>query len=269
MNEQPQFEKTLLHENEVRKLIKVIDRKNNRVKYVKEYSDGSREDSAAPYPPSADQSIWQPYDRNLCVKVKWVACQSAEDVYQRMDDPNRFLIRQPAADKDSVCWHTAVSWSGGYEADCHLRSGILIHAVTDKGTVLFTEQPIYDEDSGELVAKKRGPFSYEAVRDFADGIKQWFHLISFDDWKKWLLAYKKDENKENDTWLFYDTELREQALKILPFAYLGKKCCLIREKLRHKASGCEWDAYSIVSEDGTETVAVCVFEIIKQGELNG
>lgn len=262
---------TVIHENSKRKHISVEDTKNNRVKYVLEFPDGRREDCVAAYPANADEYVWQPCDRDLCIQVRWIEQHSAEDVYRRLDDPSRYIIRQPMPGNKQVRWLAATKWSGGYEADHSLKSGLLIHVLSNVGTVLFTEQLIADENASDPVAMKKGPFSYEIIKQLAEGVKTTYGLLSYDDWKQWLISYKEKAGNtgENDNWLFCETALREQTTKIISYFYLGRRCNLIHEKLRHKIAGCEWDAFTLVSENGLETVAICGYDIIKEGELYG
>ena len=58
----------IILENKCRKIIHIIDEVNNRMKYIKEYPDGTREDVIAPYPANDDEYIWHPIDEGKAWK---------------------------------------------------------------------------------------------------------------------------------------------------------------------------------------------------------
>ena len=136
------FEEIVLHENKSRKLIKIVDRRNNRFWYVKEYLNGTREVCSSETSMLAGNSNWYPIDRELCVKVRWLGRQSAEDLYQNVEQPDRVYIRVQAPDKNKVCWYSSIKHPRGYEADCSLRRGLLIYVINKGNQVLFTEQMV-------------------------------------------------------------------------------------------------------------------------------
>lgn len=253
------FEEMVIHKNEKRKLIKSLDRRNNRFRYIKEYPDGTREACSSETSMLAGNFNWYPVDRELCVKVRWLGRQSAEDLYQNVDQPDRVYIRVQAPDKGKVCWYSSIKHPGGYEADCSLRRGLVIHVINKGGQVLFTEQMVSELDSCKITANKNGPFSYEEEKRLADEIQRYFRLSSYDKWRNWLLTMKQQCHNEqlNDTWIHCTSELLEEPEKIKGYSYLGRSCILLHEKRRHKIVGCEWEAYTLYSEDKMETIALC------------
>lgn len=48
----------VIHKNKKRKLIKVVDKKNRRFKYVREYSNGARVDMRALHPADNNEHVW-------------------------------------------------------------------------------------------------------------------------------------------------------------------------------------------------------------------
>lgn len=62
-----------------------------------------------------------------------------EDLYY-CKETGQMYIRQVYNDH-YVRWFTASKWTGGYEADCHIRSGLMIQVTDKAGCVLF-EEPV-------------------------------------------------------------------------------------------------------------------------------
>ena len=257
------FEETIIHANSKRKHIKIIDRKNNRVKYVIEYPDGSRKDCVMPHSGNEGESAWQPLDQSFCVKVVWIGCQSAEDLYRRVDRPERVYARKPAG-KDRVQWCTTSKWQGRYESDCPLRNGLLVHVVDKAGHFLFTEQ-ICETDYCASTSEKKGPFSYEESKKWADWVQKTYHLISHEEWRYWLLSMKDqfDNTDYDDTWLYNDTEQQEKIREIENIPLLGETSTLIRRKQRHKIAGCEWYEFILVSGDESVPIEICGYEKVR------
>ena len=120
-------------------------------------------------------------------------CKNTEQVY----------IRQVYSNSH-VRWLTASKWTGGYEADCHMKSGLIIQVADKAGNILFEEELSDAEDVTGTWAQKNGPFSWEAITGFAKEYKEKFGLSTYEEWKAWLMADAKPCGFEgySDNWLF-------------------------------------------------------------------
>lgn len=82
-----------------------------------------------------------------------------EDLYLTKESRN-VLIRQ-MLDDNTVRWLTANKWSGGYEADCPVKDGLVLNVVDKQGKIIFTETTYRTDWNGAGQADKKHPFSWE------------------------------------------------------------------------------------------------------------
>lgn len=86
---------------------------------------------------------------------------ACEDLYITKET-GIILIRQ-CLDDATVRWLTANKWSGGYEADCPVKDGLILNVVDVDGKSIFTEITYHTEWNGGGQAEKKHPFSWEKV----------------------------------------------------------------------------------------------------------
>ena len=112
--------------------------------------------------------------------VSFIGDQSGlcEDLY-RCKETGRVFIRQEC-DDTHVRWLTASKWRGGYEADCHLREGLMLRAVDKSGNVLFEEVTFQEEGVTGTWAQKVGPFSWEPPKALAKEYEQRLDLRTYE-----------------------------------------------------------------------------------------
>lgn len=190
--------------------------------------------------------------RNIRKVVYRFTQGGAEDVFW-CSETKKMYIRQPV-DESKVHWLTSSKWTGGYEAESHIRDGITMQVVDKCGKILFEETLEQDEWNFGTSALKIGDFANEAIektaKEFGKGLK------NYEEWKNWLLSDKKlyDSIDSNDTWLYY---LNEHHTKIVGEKYfLGKKALLAEEHCKHKVSNKEWVEYLVISEDKCYTLDI-------------
>ena len=195
------------------------------------------------------------------INVRFFASQNAEDLYASVDSPKKVYVRQPANTEGLVFWLTFDKWQGGYEASAPIRADITMRVVDKKDAVLFEETLKSDYTNGDTIAEKKGPFSYEAIKELAADFEKAHGLKSYTDWRAFVLRDKDAFNNTdyNDNWLYWHVETLEQ--KILGKAeFLGQKCCFVEEKMKHKISGKEWTSYELMDDKKEITLALCGYE---------
>ena len=191
--------------------------------------------------------------------VRYFASQNAEDLYQ-CEETGGVYIRQKC-DERYVRWLTASKWQGGYEADCSLREGIIIHAVNRSGSVLFREETIKVDGYMDADAEKAGAFSGDAIIALAEDIRKRFDLETYEEWKDWLMREAAAAGFEgyDDNWL-YDNEY-EKPEKIAKMDFLGVSVYAVAQRAKHRRCGKKWTGYEIRTADLSTCVAICGFDI--------
>lgn len=172
-----------------------------------------------------------------------------EDVY-RCNESGKVFIRQEC-NETHVRWLTGSKWSGGYEADCHMKEGLLLRVVKKDGNLLFEER--ISQSSGVIGtwAQKKGPFSWEAINALAAKHAKQLNLHTYEEWKEWLMADAKASGYTGygDNWLYAMSEY-SQPKKIAQHDYLGKTAYAVVQECRHKACGKKWRCYEIRNDAG-------------------
>ena len=189
--------------------------------------------------------------------VRFMAVQGAEDLY-RCEETGKVYVRQPCDDKH-VRWCTSCKWTGGYEADCPMKEGIIIDIVDVCGNFLFRESLIKVDGYCWTVAEKVGPFSYEAIKNLAYDVIEKHKLQSWDEWRAWLCAdYKSMYDGYIENWAFAENE-HGKPQKLATMSYLGRKVYLTATQYTHKICGKTWTCYEI-QDKYTDVLAVCGFK---------
>ncbi|MBE6954493.1 MAG: hypothetical protein E7449_01100 [Ruminococcaceae bacterium] len=195
--------------------------------------------------------------------LKFYANQDAEDLY-RCIETGAVFVRQPC-DNEHVRWLTSSKWSGGYEADCPLREGLVLRAIDRIGQPLFQETIIKVDGYMDTVAEKIAPFSYEAIRNLAKDIADRYKLTHYYDWKAWLMkdADAAGYNGYYENWIF-DAEY-EKPEKIEKLNFLGETVWAVKQRATHCKCGNVWYNYEIRTVDMFDCLAICGYEL-KEGE---
>lgn len=203
---------------------------------------------------------------NQIIAVAFVGDQRGlcEDLYY-CKETGRVYIRQ-ACSNSHVRWFTASKWTGGYEADCHMKSGLIIQVVDKSGHVLFEERVTEAEGVGGTWAQKNGPFSWDATAAFAEEYVKKFGLSTYEEWKEWLMADAKPCGFEgySDNWLFALSE-RGAPKKIAKLNFLGVTAYATVQEEKHKTSGKSWLCYEIMDASLDSALAVCGYKFQSEG----
>lgn len=187
-----------------------------------------------------------------------------EDLY-RCKETGRVYIRQACSDSH-VRWFTASKWTGGYEADCHMRSGLALRVVDEAGNALFEESLFEQESDTGTWAQKNGPFSWEAIAAFAEEYKEKFGLAAYEEWKAWLMADAKPCGFEScsDNWLFAMSEHGIHK-KLSQLTFLGVTAYATVRDEKHKVCGKSWLCYEIKDASLDSTLAICGYKFPSEG----
>lgn len=177
-------------------------------------------------------------------------CKETECVYIRQD-----------CDETHVRWLTASKWTGGYEADCHMKEGLLLRAVKKDGSILFEEYLTQDSEGTGTWAQKKGPFSWEAISALAGRYTRELNLRPYEDWKEWLMADARSSGFAGcwENWLYAMNEYAEPK-KITQLDYLGKTAYAIIQEGKHKVCGKKWHCYEIMNADLDICLAICGYK---------
>ncbi len=188
-----------------------------------------------------------------------------EDLY-RCKETGRVFIRQEC-DDTHVRWLTASKWSGGYEADCHLREGLTLRVVDKSGSTLFEETTFQEEGVTGTWAKRVGPFSWEPPQDLAKEYEQRLNLRTYEEWKAWLMAEAGASGFTGyaDNWLFAMAE-RKVPEKIGKIDYLGLTAYVTVQEELHKVCGKRWYSYEVMTADLSTCLAICGYKFEEGAE---
>lgn len=187
-----------------------------------------------------------------------------EDLY-RCKETGRVYIRQ-ACSNSHVRWLTASKWTGGYEADCHMKSGLVIRVADGADHVLFEENVSKAEGVTGTWAQKNGPFSWEAIAAFAEEYKEKFGLAAYEEWKAWLMADAKLHGFKGyfDNWLFA-MSAHGTHKKLSQLTFLGVTAYATVREEKHKACGKSWLCYEIKDASQDSTLAICGYKFPSEG----
>lgn len=194
-------------------------------------------------------------------RVRFIGQQGAEDLYRNIDTGAVYARQE--CDDEYVRWLTTCKWQGGYEADCPMKEGIVLHAVDRSGKMLFRESIIKVDGYMYTVAEKIGPFSGEDINAMAEDIEKRFTLVPYEVWKKWLMAEAEAAGFTgySDNWL-YNAEY-EGLEKIARMDFLGVTVYATKQRAKHKVCGKTWTDYEIRTADLCDCVAICGYELDK------
>ncbi len=190
---------------------------------------------------------------------------TGEDLYY-CKDTRQVYIRQDCCE-NHVRWFTASKWTGGYEADCHMKSGLMIRVADKAGHTLFEERLSDAKGVTGTWAKKNGPFSWEAITSFAKEYKEKLGLSTYEEWKVWLMADAKPCGFEgySDNWLF--AMLSHGAYtKITQVNFLGITAYVTVREETHNVCGKSWSCYEIKDDDLDSTFAICGYKFQCAGQ---
>ena len=97
--------------------------------------------------------------------VRFVGMQGTDELFRCIENKKVYIRRcyeEPYAE-----WLTTTSWSGGYEPDCHIRSGVSFRLVDRKGNEVFTEKVEQIPGYWYPYAVRKGPFYTDCLRDLS------------------------------------------------------------------------------------------------------
>lgn len=199
-------------------------------------------------------------DRILTVTFK--ATQDAEDLFYCKETKNVYA-RQLANVDDIVFWFTTCKWTGGYEADCHIREGITIRVADKYGEVLFEEKLEKDTWNGGTSAKKVGEFRCESINRICSTFAVEHSLTSYEEWKRWLTEdIEKYQYKDYvDNWLHWE-RLELGRVVVADACILGVPHKIVRFKCRHRISGKTWEETELYDAKQEICEGICGYKLL-------
>lgn len=196
------------------------------------------------------------------LQVHFKATQSAEDLYY-CPETKKVYVRQPSNISDKVFWYTSRKWTGGYEADCPIKSGITMQVVDKFFDVLFEEKLEPDEWNGGTSAVKVGEFKCEAVKRICNAYAQEHDLVSYEKWKAWLSEdlekYQYKDYIEN--WLHWE-RFELGRIVVADVDVIGIPCVIIRFKCRHRISGKTWEETELYDAKQEICEGICGYKLL-------
>lgn len=188
---------------------------------------------------------------------------NCEDLY-RCKETGQIYIRQESGDEDHVRWLTASKWTGGYEADCPMKEGLILRVTDKAGKVLFEEELIKEGGVTGTWAVKRGPFSWEAVCALAEKMAKQHGLRTYEEWTAWLLADKPEDSKVyRDNWLFAMSD-RQPVKKLVQLDCLGVTVFATSQEEKHTSCGKIWTRFEIQNVTLDTCLAICGFKYVDE-----
>lgn len=184
---------------------------------------------------------------------------SGEDLY-RCKENGRVYIRQESGDEGHVRWLTSSKWTGGYEADCPMKEGLILRAVDKTGKELFEEVLIKEEGVSGTWAVKVGPFSWEAINALAEEMAKQHGLRPYEEWKAWLLSDMPADSKiYRENWLFAMVD-RQKPKVLARMDFLGVTAYAVSQEEKHTACGRSWTSFEIRDEAMDTCLAICGYK---------
>lgn len=191
--------------------------------------------------------------------VHFMSEQNAEDLY-RCNENGRVYVRQ-RCDDDCVRWLTSVKWREGYEASAPMREGMILRIVDPRGKVLYEETLVHENGYCDTVAKKKAPFSDEAIKQQAKAVAEQANLRSYVEWKTWMMRYAREHKYTgySENWCFAEVEYSKPRT-LFNFEYLGVPAYCIAEDAVHKISGQKWTCIEIRDKSKQTVLEICGYQ---------
>ena len=189
-----------------------------------------------------------------------------QDLYY-CSETEKVYIRQEY-DNDHVKWLTAIPWVGGYEADCHMKAGLLIQVTDQSGSILFAENLLEEEGVTGTWAPKKGPFSWESIAALEEEYSRALVLKTYEEWKDWLMTDAKRCGFKScsENWLYAMAEYGPLT-EIARVSYLGVTAYVAVHAAKHKVCGKNWLCYELKDADLDTTLALCGYKFVDGGNL--
>lgn len=201
-------------------------------------------------------------ETNRILTVTFKATQDAEDLFY-CKETKKVYARQPTNVDDIVFWYTTCKWTGGYEADCHIREGITMRVVDKFGEVLFEETLEKDTWNGGTSAKKVGEFRRESFNRICSTYAAEHGLTSYEEWKKWLTEdIEKHQYKDYvDNWLYWE-RFELGRVVVADACILGETYKVVRFKCRHRISGKTWEETELYDAKQEICEGICGYKLL-------
>lgn len=186
------------------------------------------------------------------IAVTFMAEQGSVDLFRSVTDPRRVYARLPF-NSEFVQWTSTSKWSGGYEPDCPLRSGITIRVVdpNNRSTAIVEEKMEYDQTGYGPLARKTYPFKRECVKEYARGFATQNGLTTYEKWKVFLMKRAKEYGFTgySDNWCFAESDCICKH-RIRQTAFYGEEAFIDKLIMKHRISGDEWAEYRMTDKYG-------------------
>ncbi len=196
--------------------------------------------------------------------VRYKSSQSGEDLFV-CEETKKVYIRQPA-DNDHVRWLTGIKWSGGYEASCCMKAGLILRVVDKHGNVMFEETIGKEEGYSGTIAKKKAPLRHEWANATAKALMERFDVVPYEAWKAKLMdqAAAFQYNGYYENWCFWETvDKKEEKIQKVVNPY-GDPFWVVATTTVHKICSLEWLEYDLKTEDCLDNEAIIGYRFIEK-----
>lgn len=196
--------------------------------------------------------------------VRYKCTQSAEDLFF-CEETKQVYIRQPS-DSAHVRWLTASKWSGGYEASCCMKEGLILRVVDKHGKVMFEEQIGNEDGYSGTIADKKAPMKSEWVNETVKAMMERFSIVPYEKWKAKLMeqaaAFHFKGYYEN--WCFWETTDKKEEKIEKVFSPYGVPFWVVATTTEHKVCPLEWLEYDLKSEDCLTNEAIIGYQFVEK-----
>ena len=188
--------------------------------------------------------------------VKFFRQQGAEDLYKEVESKKVFA-RMPS-DENFVIWTTTSKWQMGYEADCHLREGLIMRVVDSKNNLIFEEKIEKSDSHFGTFARKNGPFSYDDEKNQAKKYAKALKLTPHRKWRQIMNSLLEKYNYQGyvDNWLYYEPVTKGETI-IDRFESLGRKFTVVKQSVFHPICGKTWECIQLFNVTRGEPSEIC------------
>ena len=193
--------------------------------------------------------------------VRFVGMQGTDELFRCIENKKVYIRRR--YEEQYAEWLTTTSWSGGYEPDCHIRSGVSFRLVDRKGNEVFTEKVEQIPGYWYPYAVRKGPFYTDCLRDLSQKVAGKNDLHTYEEWRAWLMEFARKSGYDgyDDNWLYCEVEY-EEPKKITEVTVLGERLILVSEKAKHTICKKSWVRYEIRNADMIGVAELCGFSFV-------
>lgn len=198
--------------------------------------------------------------------VRFIDVQNGSEELYRGEN-GKVYIRQPSNINENwykgkkggrTYWLTSSKWTGGYEADCPLKDGLVVNVKDKYGNIIFRETLRADDCCCRTSAEQNAPFAWEIKKHIASQFAEEYGLSDWNSWKALLCSEKArhDYKGYDDTWLYCEAKsLKKKTMKCV--TEFGMTFRIIEEHRKHLISGTRWTEYYLIANTDEIVEEIC------------